>query len=148
MSDRTNGNDNPDEIETRIRATQDDLRSDLDALEDKVSPENLKRQAQERVEDTTDAVRDKAVEATREAGEAVRERIDDYSERFRNDDRMSAMSLLGLAAVIGIGLLLTRGSDRGRRDGGHYTRHPDSDYRHPDAMGPRPTPGAYRTPRT
>src|SRR5699024_6206642 len=79
-----------------------------DALEEKVSPENLKREAQARMDDTTDMIKERAVETTRHAGEAVRDRIDDMTEDFRRGDRMSTLSLIGLAAVIGVGLLLTR----------------------------------------
>lgn len=128
MSDRTNGNnDGPERIEDRIKTRQEDLREDLDALEDKVSPENLKRQAAERVDEATDAVKERAVDLTREAGDTVRHRVDDVSDRFRSGESMSTWSLLGLAAIIGVGLLVTRGSrgrdagrgDRDRMRGGH-----------------------------
>lgn len=155
MSDRTNG-DTPDDIENRIRATQDDLRNDLDALEDKVSPENLKRQAKERVDETSEAVRDKALETTRQVGDTVRSRIEETSERFRNDDRMNAMSLLGLAAVIGLGLLVTRMTgreerhrydrhDRFERDPGRGPTHGDDRYGYAEAPD---TTAAYRSPRS
>ena len=160
MSDR---DPSPEEIESRIHATQQDLRSDIDALEDKVAPENLKQQARERADEAAEQLKDKAVEATQHAGEAVRDRLDDATqqageavrdrfdkatERFRDSDKMPSLSLLGLAAVIGIGLLLVSGSSRNRHDRGHYTRHPDSDYAgdrgYREAPAPRARPSTAR----
>ena len=137
MSDQRKDDDqSPEQIESRIRSTQDDLRHDLDALEDKVSPENLKRQAKERMDETTEMLKEKAVETTRHAGEAVRHKIDDVTDGFRKGERMSTMSLIGLVAVIGIGLLLTRESrHRDRYDERPYagrTGTMDRDLRRPD----------------
>lgn len=118
------------DIENRIESKQDDLRKNVDALEEKMSPENLKAQARERAEQAKEQVKEQAVDATRQAGEAVRDKIDDASRKFRNSDRtnMPSLSLVGLAAVIGIGLILV-GRSRKQGNEGHYTRHPDSDYR-------------------
>ena len=144
MSDRTNdANTSPEDIESRIESKQNDLKKDIDALEDKVSPENLKAQARERIDEAGDQVKEKAVDATKQVGDRVRDRIDDVSERFQQGDRMPSMSLIGLVAVIGIGLLLSRGS-RGRHDRGHYTRHPDADYMSDRSRGPGPMPRAYQ----
>lgn len=117
------------EIESRIQHKQNDLRNDIDALEDKLSPENLKAQARERADQAKEQVKERAVDMTRQAGETVRQKIDDASRRFRTNDKMEmpSMSLLGLAAVIGIGLLLIRKSrDRGGSDS--FTRHAEPDF--------------------
>ena len=124
----TDKNDSPRDIEDRIHGTQKDLKKDIDALETKMSPENLKAQARERVDDATEQIKERAVDTTRQAGEAVRDRIDEAGERIRTSDRMPSLPLIGLAAVIGIGLLLVRSSRHRDHDEGHYTRHPRSDY--------------------
>lgn len=131
----TDQDQSPEEIENRIKGKQTELRNDINALEEKMSPENMKAQARERMDEAKEQVKERAVDTTRQAGEAVREKIDDASERFRRGENMPSLSLLGLAAVIGIGLLLVRGS-RNRHDEGHYTRHPDSDYVGSSSMPP------------
>lgn len=109
--------DTPEEIEARINQTQDDLRKDLEALEEKLSPENLKVEAWERFDEAKDLVEDKAVESTRRIGEAVRERIDDVARRFFDGDASRpSLPLLGLTVVIGVGLLLARDHRRVTRD--------------------------------
>lgn len=148
MTDR---NESPRDIESRIQGTQEELKSDIDALEDKMAPDHLKEQARQRLDEAKEQAKERAVETTRQAGdavrhkiddagEAVRDRIEDVGERFGNrDGGMPSLSLLGLAAVIGIGLLLVRGS-RNRHDEGHYTRHPNSDY-----VGSSDLPPAHRS---
>ena len=115
--------DRPEEIEARIHETQGELRRDLEALEEKLSPENLKAEAWDRVGEAKDLVQDKAVESTRQAGEAVRERIDDVAQRlFEGDGRLPSLSLLGLAVVIGLGLLIVRGEQHEVREEQRYDR--------------------------
>lgn len=135
--------DRPEDIEDRIHQTQDELRKDLEALDEKLSRDHLKAEARDRIEEAKGLVKESAVEGTRQAGEAVREGIDGFADGLRGRDAGgSSPSLLALAVAIGIGLLLLWDGRHERREESRQDRPRPAE----PASPPMPPPMATRRP--
>lgn len=102
----------PEHIESEIENTRDELRRDVDALEQKLSPEALREEAHEKAEEVSERVR----EGTREAGSRLRERIDETAQRMDERRALPTWGLAGTLVLLGAGFLLMRMTG-GRRRG-------------------------------
>lgn len=100
----------PEEIESRIKETRNELRRDVQALEAKMSPDNLKNEVQQKAEQATE----RAVEGTRQVGERMREGVDETMERMGERSDLAAWGLIGTIALVGLGFVMMRYSQKGR----------------------------------
>ena len=115
MSDNPNkDNRSPEEIQRDIEQTQDKLAADLDELSYRASPEGLKDQATEQLED----LKSVAVSATEEAANEVTHRAEALGEEFAGRLRDNPLPAALIGAAVGVGWLLMRAA-RDNDSGSH-----------------------------
>jgi gas vesicle protein len=99
---------NTEHLQKQIDQTQQDIRDDLTALQDKLSPSSAMRRTAERVEGTFESAREtvmgRAQEGAEQAGEAVSEMPKRLEERTNGNPL--AMGLLAFSAGWLIGSLI------------------------------------------
>ena len=105
MSDsQNNDNRSPEEIQRDIEQTQGKLAADLDELSYRASPEGLKDQATDQLED----LKSTAVHATEEAAHELTGRAEAIGEEFAGRLRDNPLPAALIGAAVGVGWLLMR----------------------------------------